>query len=168
MKLPVVQQENAILHEKAAKIVKLTPEIQKLAENMIETLYAFNGVGLAAPQVGEPLRLIVFDITPERDQPGALINPEIVSHSKNIVEKLEGCLSCKGFEGWVKRYEKVTVKGQTLSGKVVTIKAEGLLARMLQHEIDHLNGIIITDIARPISPEEQAELDQEESEEIIS
>lgn len=169
MKLTVVQQGSPILHEKALKISRITPDIIKLAEDMIETLYAFNGVGLAAPQVGQPLRLIVFDVTPERDQPGVLINPEIISHSKNTVEKLEGCLSCKGFEGWVTRFEKVTVKGQTLSGKVVTIKADGLLSRMFQHEIDHLNGIIITDHARPITPEEQAKLEKEDAnEEIIS
>lgn len=157
------------MREKAARITRITPDIIKLAQDMVDTLYAFNGVGLAAPQIGQPICLIVFDTTPERNQPGVLINPEIVSHSKNTVEKLEGCLSCKGFEGWVNRFEKVTVKGQTLSGKVITLKAEGLLARMFQHEIDHLSGIIITDIARPITPEEQAVLDKEDAaEELLS
>lgn len=167
MKLTVIQGSSPILHEKAAKISKITPDILALAQNMLETMYAHNGVGLAAPQIGQSIRLITFDISPERDQPGALINPEIVSHNNKTLEKIEGCLSCKGFEGWVTRFEKVTVKGQNLSGKVATIKAEGLLARMLQHEIDHLEGIIITDKARPITPKEQAELDKDD-EEIIA
>lgn len=169
MQLTVVQKESPILHEQAARISKITPAMLELAQNMVETMYAANGVGLAAPQIGQPIQLIVFDASPERDQPGVLINPEILSHSKNTVEKIEGCLSCKGFEGWVTRYEKVTVKGQTLSGKVVTIKADGLLSRVFQHEIDHLKGIVITDHARPVTPEEQATLDKEDAdEEIIS
>jgi peptide deformylase len=169
MKLPILQQDNPILRGKAVKVSRVTQDVIELAKNMVDTLYAFNGVGLAAPQIGQPIRLIVFDVSPEHDHPGGLINPELVSHSKNTVEKLEGCLSCKGFEGWVTRFEKVTVKGQALSGKVITIKADGLLARMFQHEIDHLNGIIITDIARPITPEEQAALDKEDlDDEIIT
>ena len=166
MNLVIVPASSPILHEKASKVTKLTPEIQALAQNMIETMYTHNGVGLAAPQIGQPIRLITFDPTAEHDQPSALLNPEIVSHSKHTVEKIEGCLSCKGFEGWVTRYEKVTVKGQALNGKMVTLKAEGLLARILQHEIDHLEGIVITDKARAVTPEEQAELDKDEEEEL--
>ena len=167
MKLTVIQASSPILHEKAATITKITPEIIALAKNMVETMYAHNGVGLAAPQVGQLIRMITFDPTPERDYPGVLINPEILSHSKDTVEKIEGCLSCKGFEGWVTRYEKVTVKGLSLTGKVIKLKADGLLARIFQHEIDHLEGIVITDKARAITPEEQAELDKDD-EEIIA
>lgn len=169
MPLEVLQATSPILHEKAAHIGRISPDIVTLAQNMVSTMYAANGVGLAAPQVGHAIQLIVFDASPERDQPGALINPKIISHSKNTVEKIEGCLSCKGFEGWVTRFEKVTVKGQTLSGKVITIKAANLLSRVLQHEIDHLKGTIISDIARPITPEEQAKLDKEDAaEEIVT
>ena len=162
MKLAVIQASSPILHEKSTKISRITEDVITLAKNMVDTMYAANGVGLAAPQVGQAIQLIVFDPSPERDQPSALLNPEIVSHSKKTVENIEGCLSCKGFEGYVTRFEKVTVKGLTLNGKTVTIKAEGLLGRILQHEIDHLLGIVITDKARAITPEEQAELDKED------
>lgn len=161
MILDVIQQPNPILRQKAVKVTKITAEIKKLAGNMLETLYATHGVGLAAPQVSQPIQLIVFDVSAERDQPGALINPEIVSHSKNKVKKIEGCLSCRGFEGLAERYEKVTVKGMSLNGKSVTIKAEGLFGRMLQHEIDHLRGVLLIDIAEPIPPEMLKELEEE-------
>lgn len=136
-----------------------------MAENMLETMYSYRGVGLAAPQVGQPIQMIVFDSSPERDQPAALLNPEIISHSKEMTETIEGCLSCRGFEGKVRRYAKVTVKGLNLAGKKVTFKADGILARVLQHEIDHLQGVIIMDKAILLTPEEKAELDHSDKSE---
>jgi peptide deformylase len=162
MILPVLQQPNQLLRERCVPVTKITGEIKALALNMIETMYQFKGVGLAAPQVGEPIRLIVFDDSKERDQPCVLLNPTITSHSEETVEAIEGCLSCRGFEGKVMRYAKVTAKGMTLEGKKVTIKAAGFLARILQHEIDHLDGVIIMDKAIPLTPEEIEELNADD------
>jgi peptide deformylase len=165
MILTVVQQPSSILRGRSVPIRKITEEIKRLAEDMVDTMYNYRGVGLAAPQVGQPIQMIVFDASPERDQPAALLNPEIVSHSKDLAEAIEGCLSCRGFEGKVRRYAKVTVKGLNLAGKKVTFKAEGILARVLQHEIDHLHGIIIMDKAIPLTPEELAALDYDDKSE---
>jgi peptide deformylase len=163
MILTVLQDPTPILREKSQPIQKITADIKKLAEDMLETMYAANGVGLAAPQVGHPVQLIVIDPSAERNLPQVLINPRLESHSKSTIERIEGCLSCRGFEGKVTRYEKVTVQAKNLSGKSVKLKAEGLLARVLQHEIDHLKGILIKDIAVPIPP---AEIDEQELMEI--
>ncbi len=154
MLLEIIQQPNPLLHEKSAKVTKFTPELFKLCKDLIETMYASNGVGLAAVQVGQPIRIIVFDETQERNEPKVLINPEITSHSKNKIPSIEGCLSCRGQEREVQRYAKITVKGKTLAGKTVTLKAEGMLARVLQHEIDHLSGVIILDIGKTVPPAE--------------
>lgn len=161
MILEIIQQPNPILREKSHKVEKVTAQIKELAENMLQTMYKFHGIGLAAPQVGQPVRLIVFDPSHDKNMPSALLNPEIVSHSKQQDEKIEGCLSCQGFQGKVMRYSKVTVKGKSLDGKAVKFKAEGLLARVLQHEIDHLQGIIIMDKAVPVTPEEAEEMEPE-------
>ena len=150
MILDVLQQPDPLLREKSVKVNRITPEIKKLAEDLLETMYALgNGVGLAAPQVGKPYRLFVFDVSEDRNQPGALVDPEIVSHSNKTAKNSEGCLSCRNFDGLVERYTKVTVRGLNLDGKKVTVKAEGLLSRVFQHEIDHLNGILIIDKAEP-------------------
>jgi peptide deformylase len=148
MILPVIQQPDPRLREVSAPVKKITPELQELAFNMLETMYSLgNGVGLAAPQVGRLCRMFVCDVSESRDQPRILINPELVSHNQETAKHMEGCLSCRGFEGLVERYTKVTVRSLNLDGKKMTIKADGLLARCLQHEIDHLNGIIILDKA---------------------
>ena len=150
MILDVLQQPDPLLREKSVKVNRITPEIKKLAEDLLETMYALgNGVGLAAPQVGKPYRLFVFDVSEDRNQPGALVDPEIVSHRNKTAKNSEGCLSCRNFDGLVERYTKVTVRGLNLDGKKVTVKAEGLLSRVFQHEIDHLNGILIIDKAEP-------------------
>ncbi|GBR76040.1 peptide deformylase [Candidatus Termititenax persephonae] len=156
MILPVLQQPDPLLREKSIMVSRSTPEIKQLAADLLETMYALgNGVGLAAPQVGRLYRLFVFDVSEGRNQPGALLNPEIISHNKETAKHEEGCLSCRNFDGVVERYTKVTVRGLNLDGKKVTIKAEGLLARVFQHEIDHLDGILIIDKAEPVPPEQK-------------
>jgi peptide deformylase len=157
MLLSVLQQPEPLLCEKSIKIDKITPELKELAMNMLETMYAINnGVGLSAVQVGKLYRLFVYDISAERNEPQVLFNPELVSHNNETEKNVEGCLSCRGFEGLVKRYTKVTVRCLNLKGKKVTIKADGLLSRVLQHELDHLDGISITEKSEPVPPDMQS------------
>jgi len=120
--------------------------VRKLIDDMFETMYAATGVGLAAPQIGVGRRVIVVDVSPVEKEipPMALVNPEIVSR-RGMVEATEGCLSVPGVEGVVARPESVTVKGLNELGDPVKFEAEGLLARALQHEIDHLDGVLFID-----------------------
>jgi len=156
MLLPVLQQPDPLLRERSIAVDKITPELKELAENMLETMYAIgNGVGLSAVQVGKLYRLFVYDISADRNQPQVLFNPELISHNSEAAKNVEGCLSCRGFEGLVERYTKVTVRGLNLKGKRITIKADELLARVLQHELDHLEGIIIMDKSEPVPPDMQ-------------
>ena len=111
---------------------------------MIETCRAANGIGLAAPQVGLSLRLCVINLEHLGLDPFALINPKIVTKSWKKIEMEEGCLSIPGVFGIVKRPEKITVKAINLAGKENIVKADGLLDRVIQHEVDHLDGILIT------------------------
>jgi len=131
-----------ILRQKSKRVRTIAGSIQRLIGNMIETMHSSGGVGLAAPQVGVPLRVIVIGI-PEGENI-TLINPEIV---RRTGERLvtEGCLSIPGYFGEVKRAQSVRVKGRDLSGKEIRIKAEELLAQALEHEIDHLNGVLYID-----------------------
>ncbi|MCL5266380.1 MAG: peptide deformylase [Chloroflexi bacterium] len=149
--LPIVRADNPVLREKAKKVTRVDQSINKLIDDMIETMHAANGVGLAAPQVGVSLRLIVVQEFMENEvgelEPGqiiVLLNPEIVKTSGEY-ETDEGCLSLPGYVGTIKRAEKVTVKGLNRQGKEVRIKAEGLLAEAFQHEVDHVNGILFFD-----------------------
>lgn len=146
MKCEILVYPDPILQQKAAPIEKITPEIKKLAEDMVETMYEADGIGLAAPQVGQSCRLIVIDITGPslKEDLKVIINPEIVT-SEGEVEYEEGCLSIRELKAKVKRAEKVTVKGKKLNGKPVKIEADGLLAVCLQHEIDHLDGVLFID-----------------------
>lgn len=145
---PLVTYPDDVLAGKAKKIEEITPELLELIEDMVETMYEGDGVGLAAPQVGQPIRLITLDPSgpKERTQLMVLINPEIVS-CEGSVSSEEGCLSVPGFSCKVKRHEKVTVKAQDKTGKDVCIEADDFLAIVLQHEIDHLEGTIILDHA---------------------
>ena len=141
MVLPIVTHPNSILRQKAQPIKKITKRVKKLAQNMLETMYAAKGVGLAGPQVGVTERIIVIDIG---DGPLTLINPEIISKSGQERD-VEGCLSIPGRNGYVTRAEKVKVTGVNLDGREVHLEAEGYLARAFQHEIDHLEGILFID-----------------------
>jgi peptide deformylase len=140
--LPIRTIPDPILRRKSKRVRTIDSSIQKLIGNMIETMHSSGGVGLAAPQVGVPLRVIVIGI-PEREDI-TLINPEIV-HRTGERLVTEGCLSIPGYFGEVKRAQSVKVKGHNLSGKEIRIKAEELLAQALEHEIDHLNGVLYID-----------------------
>jgi peptide deformylase len=135
-----------ILRRKAAPVTAFDEELRRLVEDMIDTMYAEPGVGLAAPQIGVSLQLFVIDITVGQ-RPDALIvlaNPTIVSATGRLVEE-EGCLSVPGIRADIPRAEAVEVHGWTLDQREVTLKGRGLLARAFQHEIDHLNGMVIWD-----------------------
>jgi peptide deformylase len=131
-----------VLRQKAKKITTIDKSIQRLIDDMIETMQQSDGVGLAAPQIGVSLRVIVVQMSDEA--PVALINPEIVKRFGER-EVTEGCLSVPGYSGQIKRSVSVTVKARNRQGKMVRIKADGLLAEALEHEIDHLNGVLYID-----------------------
>ncbi|MDD5700518.1 MAG: peptide deformylase [Dehalococcoidales bacterium] len=139
-----------VLRQKAKKVSGVDPSIRKLVDNMIETMHDANGVGLAAPQVGVPLRIVVICMPEEDAREIVLINPEIVKRSGER-EISERCLSVPGYSGSVKRAETVTAKGRDENWREVRIKASELLAQALEHEIDHLNGVLFVD--RLESPE---------------
>lgn len=141
--LPILTLPDPLLRRKARRVRTIDRSIKKLVADMRETLHADTGrVGLAATQVGVSLRVTVIGLPDEEDI--ILINPEIVRR-KGEREVTEGCLSLPGYMGQIKRAETVTVKGLDINGKAVRIKAEGLLAQALEHEIDHLNGTIYID-----------------------
>ena len=140
--IPIRLLPDPVLRQKAKRIRYVDRSIQRLIEDMFETMHAAPGVGLAAPQVGIPLRVAVISVPDEEDI--VLINPQIV---RKTGERLvnEGCLSVPGYVGEIKRAEKVTVKGRDRNGKEIRIKADELLAQALEHEIDHLNGVLYID-----------------------
>lgn len=144
----IVKEPDEVLHKVAKEVAKITPNVQKLLDDMADTMYDADGVGLAAPQVGILKRLIVVDAG---DEQGLIkmINPEIIEREGEIVGS-EGCLSIPGLNGDVRRSEKVTVRGLDREGNELVVKADGLLSRAFQHEIDHLNGVLFTDIAEKV------------------
>jgi peptide deformylase len=141
MPLKILKFPHPLLRKKARAVRKVTPKITRLIEEMIETVHAAPGIGLAAPQVGESIRVMVIDLG---EGPIALINPKIVEKSGNQIFT-EGCLSLPGVEAPVLRARQVRVKGMGHQGKNIEILAEGLLATVFQHEIDHLDGIVFID-----------------------
>ncbi len=143
--LEIKKFPDKILREKAAPVTEFDSTLQRLIDDMIETMYASFGVGLAANQVGVSQRVIVIDVSGHEGHPLIiLINPEII-HSEGADRREEGCLSIPGFKTVVKRAERVKVAGIDRHGKLVEIEGNGLLGRALQHEIDHLNGILMID-----------------------
>ena len=151
---PIVRFGETILHEQAAHVSDLTPDIQVLIDDMIETMYAAPGVGLAAPQVGVPLRIVVIDLSVGRDPSGlvTLINPEFVERDGMQLEE-EGCLSLPGFEATVARPQRAVVKAIDRTGAERIMEGTGLLARAFQHEMDHLEGKLFVDRLRGIKRE---------------
>ncbi len=150
----IVVIDHPVLRRKAKKIVKITAEHRKLIEDMIETMREAPGVGLAAPQVGVGERLIVIewadepeneDDPPKKKKLFVVLNPEIVWASEEMVPGTEGCLSVPGWVGDVLRHEAVTVRGLNRNGEKIKIEVEGWLARIFQHEIDHLDGVLYID-----------------------
>jgi peptide deformylase len=135
-----------VLRKRAKPIAEIDEEISRLADHMADTMYSAPGIGLAANQVGVPKQLLVADISPRGPESEliVLVNPEIIAAEGQVTIE-EGCLSVPDYQAEVKRHEKVTVRGLDLRGKEVIIEAEGLLAVVLQHEIDHLNGVLFID-----------------------
>jgi peptide deformylase len=148
---PILRYGDTVLHEKARPVNGITPDIERLIDDMVETMYAAPGVGLAAPQVGVPLRLFVVDISVGLDATGliVMVNPEIVERDGVQLEE-EGCLSVPGFNATVVRPSRVVVKGLDRSGAEHQHEASGLLARAFQHEMDHLDGTLFVDRLRGI------------------
>ena len=161
MKLEIVQYGDPVLRVKGKRIERIDDHIRELAQNMIETMHAANGVGLAAQQIGEPIQLTVLDVSQIEDRPTTmklngnevdpksamplvLINPEI-ELGVETETGIEGCLSFPEITGEIPRAESIVVRGQDLEGNPIQIETTGFLARAIQHEVDHLNGILFID-----------------------
>ncbi len=161
MKLPIVRYGDPVLRAKGARVNQVDARIHELASDMLETMHEAHGVGLAAQQVGEALQLTVIDISGAEDQestmklngaevdprasmPLVLLNPEL-SLGEDIIIGVEGCLSFPEITGEIERAATVILRADTLEGEALEIEAGGLLARALQHEVDHLNGILFID-----------------------
>jgi len=150
-----------VLRKKAAPVSKFTPQLMELLDDMIETMFEAEGIGLAAPQVGISKSVIVV-----RNEKKILevINPEIINGEGEELD-IEGCLSFPGIYAEVPRFSRLAVKGLNREGKEITITAEGLMSRVLQHEIDHLHGIVMIDKAlRLLTPEEIKKMNGNRSE----
>jgi peptide deformylase len=161
MKLSIRQYGDPILRVKGKRVEKVEDRIRELAADMIETMHAANGVGLAAQQIGEPLQLTVLDISQVEDRPSrmklngqevdaksamplVLLNPEIELHGETEMGT-EGCLSFPEISAEIERVKSILVRAQTLEGETIEVEAQGFLARAIQHEVDHLNGILFID-----------------------
>ena len=140
---PIVKYGDPVLEKPGAPVQKFDAELQELAEDMFASMYAAQGVGLAAPQIGKSIRFAVVDVTGGKNPEAKIVlaNPE-VTHAEGEVREEEGCLSIPGFRGYVVRPQFVTVKAQNVKGEPFEIRGENLLARAFCHEIDHLNGIL--------------------------
>ncbi|MFM9330207.1 peptide deformylase [Paenibacillus mesotrionivorans] len=152
----IVKEPDPVLREHAKPVPKITPNIHKLLDDMADTMYEAQGVGLAAPQVGILKRVIVMDCGEEYGGLIELINPEIIKKEGEQFGP-EGCLSIPGLQGDVRRAQKCTVKGWDRNGQEIEIEGEELLARCIQHEVDHLNGVLFLDVAERVyrpDPEE--------------
>jgi peptide deformylase len=148
---PILKYGDGILHQRARAVDGITPDIDRLVDDLIETMYAAPGIGLAAPQVGVPLRMFVVDLSVGRDPAGpiVMINPEIIERDGLQLEE-EGCLSVPGFNATVVRPSRVVVRGLDRRGQVYERDGTGLLARAFQHELDHLDGTLFVDRLRGI------------------
>jgi peptide deformylase len=166
----IIQPDNPVLRKKAMRVTSFDDKFQKLVDDMVETMIEAPGSGLAAPQVAVSQRVIVVRLPDDEeskqeygDQAGKLYvvaNPEIIKHSRTLVEGVEACLSIPGYFGRVDRYESVVVTGLDRHGKPMRVKAKDWLARVFQHEIDHLDGRLYIDIASDVwkaEPQQQNE-----------
>jgi len=140
---PIVKYGDPVLEKAGAPITKFDAELEELAEDMFASMYAAQGAGLAAPQIGKSIRMAVVDVTAGKNAEAkiVLVNPEII-HAEGEKREEEGCLSIPGFRGYVVRPLFVTVRAQNVKGEWFEMKAEDYLARAFCHEIDHLNGIL--------------------------
>lgn len=151
----VIYLDDERLRQKAKKITQFTPGLKQLAQDMLETMRHYDGVGLAGPQIGVMLRIFVAEIPlsedgestshPQSGKSYILVNPKIVKVSRSLVEGQEGCLSIPDWRGLVERAEWIEVKAQDINGRKMKLKVDGLLARIFMHEIDHLEGILFID-----------------------
>jgi peptide deformylase len=148
---PIVKYGDAVLQTRAREVDEITPEIHKLIDDMVETMYAAPGIGLAAPQIGVPRRVFVVDLSVGRDPAGliTMVNPVFVEREGMQLEE-EGCLSIPGFNATVARPARAVVKGLSREGVEQQIEGTGLLARAFQHETDHLDGHLFLDHLRGI------------------
>lgn len=181
----IIQPNNPVLRQKARPITHFGDDLQALIEDMIETMREANGVGLAAPQIAVPLRVAVIETLPDVDEEGeeiadtrdlyVIVNPEIVWHSRETVEGIEGCLSIPGYVGEVSRATSVRVRALDRHGKKIRLRLHDWDARIFQHEIDHLDGVLYID--RLTAPEnlwteeayvEQFGADDEEMDEVVT
>ena len=156
--LPILKHPDPVLRRKAKRVSHVDESLNRLIDDMIETMYQASGAGLAAPQVGVSLKIAVIGIPDE--EVIVLVNPELVKKSGERVV-IEGCLSVPGYRGEIKRAEKVTVKALDRNGKAFRIKADDLLAEVLEHEIDHLNGILYIDHLESPEKLEKIEMDDD-------
>lgn len=155
----IITAENPTLRQKAKKVHRFDASIQKLVEDMFETMHSANGAGLAAPQIDISIRVFVAEYEERRF---VLVNPEIIKAEGEVLGS-EGCLSIPGYYGEnIRRADSIVVKGQDTHGKSVRVRAEGWLARIMQHEIDHLDGVLFLD--RLDRPEDLHEVSSEEEE----
>jgi peptide deformylase len=140
---PIIKYGDPVLEKPAAAITRFDAELSELAENMFATMYAAQGIGLAAPQIGRSIRIAVVDVTSGKNPEAkiVLVNPEI-THGEGEKREEEGCLSIPGFRAYVVRPQFVTIRAQDAKGEAFEIRGEDLLARAFCHEIDHLNGIL--------------------------
>jgi peptide deformylase len=153
----IITTENPILRQKAKKVHRFDPSLQKLVDDMFETMHTAGGVGLAGPQIAQSIRVFVAEY---EDHKIAVFNPEIVKAEGEEIGP-EGCLSIPGYVGEnIRRAAKVLVKGQDVRGKPIRVPAEGWFARIVQHEIDHLDGVLFID--RLDRPEDLREVTEEE------
>jgi peptide deformylase len=148
---PILKYGDTLLHDRARNVDEITPDIDRIVDDLIETMYAAPGIGLAAPQVGIGLRIFVVDLSVGRDPGGliVMINPEFVERDGMQIEE-EGCLSVPGFNATVVRPERVVLRGLDRRGQPRERKGTGLLARAFQHEVDHLDGTLFVDRLRGI------------------
>ena len=168
---PIVTLPDPVLRRKARTVATFDKNLQALIDDMIETMRDAPGVGLAAPQVGISERVIVVEYFEREPEEGSeeeppkktwvMLNPEIVKSSPEKVPGVEGCLSIPGLLGEAERHESVLVKGLNRRGQPMRVKAQGWLARIFQHEIDHLNGVVFTDIAARVWQPQEDETEPE-------
>lgn len=142
--LEIKKYPNEVLREACAKVEVFDEKLERFLQDMRDTMYVADGIGLAAPQVGETKRIAVVDVSDNRDQAIELINPEIISQEGSTTSE-EGCLSIPGYRDSVKRSKEIKVKAQDRHGKEFELSADGILAICIQHEIDHLDGVLFID-----------------------
>lgn len=181
----IIQPNNPTLRQKARKVTQFDDDFQALVEDLFETLHEAGGVGLAAPQIDVPLRVAVIETLPDLDEEGneiedsrekyVIVNPEIVWESREVVDGIEGCLSIPGYVGEVTRATSIRVRAQDRHGKKIRLRMYDWDARIFQHEIDHLDGILYID--RLTAPEnlwteeeyqEQFGVDEEATDEVMT